>query len=232
MDKTKKSHFIENKEEEALCNKRALVSVNEEAAGGAVAVGLGEGESLIPSPVLKKKAEEAYTNDGSFDEDQELTLQVLLDDGIDLYELVTPDNSPEQMFELANAVKLGLPEDKLKAIADPQVSYMAIQVILKAWKKKIDLTEYLPWADPFVLNQALLAAQKGLDLSRLIKPGLDHRQIEQLRKELESGGNPEDLEGNYNQMRAKRFPGHNISNMERPVPKGQGISAHNKRRPS
>lgn len=114
-------------------------------------------------------------------------------------------------------------------LADPQVSYMAIQVVIKAWKKKIDLTKYLPWADPFVLNQGYLGALKKLNLDRFMKPGLDHRQIEQLRKELEAGGNPEDLNGNYNAMRAKRFPGRNISNMELHIPKGQGTSTHNKR---
>jgi hypothetical protein len=221
---------IEDKEK-IVAPKEIGASVVEDAGGvGAVAVGIGEGQSLISSPVIKKDAKESYLNDGSFDEDQELALQILLDDGIDLYPVVTPDNSPEQIFELANAVKIGMPGDKVKLMADPQVSYMAIQVIIKAWKKKIDLTKYLPWADPFVLNQALLGALKGLDLDKFIKPGLDHRQIEQLRKELEAGGDPDSLIGNYNQIRAKRFPGHNISNMELHVKKGEGTSTHSKRR--
>lgn len=202
-----------------------------EDACGATAVGIGEGQSLISSPVLKKEADEAYLNDGLFDEDQELALQILNDDGINLYGIVTPNNSPEQIFELANAMKLGIPDEKIRLMADPQISYMAIQVIIKAWKKKIDLTGYLPWADPFVLNQALLGALKGLDLDKFIKPGLDHRQIEQRRKELEAGGDPDSLSGNYNQIRAKRFPGHNISNMELHIPKGEGTSTHNKRSP-
>ena len=204
-------------------------SCNEDLGG--ISVGIGEGQSLIPSPVKKKEASEAYFNNGAFDEDQELALQILSEEGVDLYGLVTPDNSPEQIFELANAFKLGIPINKLEVMADPSVSYMAIQAIIRAWKNKIDLTEYLPWADPFVLNQGLLGALKGLDLDRFMKPGLDHRQIEQLRKELESGGNPETLSGNYNQIRAKRFPNSNISNMNLKIPKGKGTSTYNKRSP-
>ena len=208
------------------------VSAEEEAGGacGAVAVGIGQGESLISSPVLKKGAEEAYYNEGKFDEDQELAISILAEDGFDISEYVTPDNSPEQMFEIGKAVEMGLPRDKIFKLADPQVSFMAIQTILKAWKQKIDLTGLLPWADPFVLNQALLGAKKGLDITRFVKPGYDHRQVEQLRKELESGGNPDSLSGNYNQMRASRFPGSDISNMLSHTPKGEGVSTHSKKK--
>lgn len=209
-----------------VASDKSEATVVEEAGG--ISVGIGEGQSLISSPV-KKEADEAYLNDGLFDEDQELALQILEDQGVNLYGIVTPDNSPEQIFELANAVQVGMPDEKVRILADPQISYMAIQVVIKAWKKKIDLTRYLPWADPFVLNQGYLGALKKLNLDRFMKPGLDHRQIEQLRKELEAGGNPEDLNGNYNVMRAKRFPGRNISNMELHIPKGQGTSTHNKR---
>lgn len=210
------------------------VSAEEEAGGvcgaGSVAVGIGQGESLIPSPVFKKKAEEAYYNEGKFDEDQELAISILRDGGYDISEYVTPDNSPEQMFEIGKAVEMGLPKDKILKMSDPVVSFMALQVILKAWRSKIDLTGLLPWADPLVLNQALLGAKRGLKISEFIKPGLDHRQIEQLRKELESGGNPELLTGNYNQMRAKRFPESDISNMLSHTPKGQGVSTHTKKK--
>lgn len=209
-----------------VASDKSEATVVEEAGG--ISVGIGEGQSLISSPV-KKEADEAYLNDGLFDEDQELALQILEDQGVNLYGIVTPDNSPEQIFELANAVQVGMPDEKVRILADPQISYMAIQVVIKAWKKKIDLTRYLPWADPFVLNQGYLGALKKLNLDRFMKPGLDHRQIEQRRKELEAGGNPEDLNGNYNVMRAKRFPGRNISNMELHIPKGQGTSTHNKR---
>ena len=203
----------------------------EEDIGGATAVGIGQGQSLIPSPVLKKKeAEEAYYNDGSFDVDQQLAIQIAKEDGIDLLSYITPDNSPEQMLEIVNAIKLGIPDEKVRMLANPAVSYMAIQAINRAWKAGYDLTKYLPWADPFVLNQAYLAAKKGLNLDLIIKKGYDHRQIEQMRKELEAGGDPSTLSGNYNRMRAHRFPGHNISNMDNPVPKGQGTSTHNKRK--
>lgn len=174
-------------------------------------------------------AEEAYFNDGVFDEDQELMLQITSEEGNDVSDYVTPDNAPEQIYELSISKSLGIPGSKLKILADPTVSFMAIQAINKAWKKKIDLTKYLPWADPFVLNQGFLGAQAGLDPDKFIKRNLDHRQIEQLRKELEAGGDPSSLKGNYNEMRAKRFPGHNISNMEKKIPKGRGTSTHNKR---
>lgn len=205
----------------------------EDIGGGPSSIGLGEGQSLIPSPVLKKKkeAEEAYYNEGEFDDDQLLALEILKDQGNDISEFVTPDNSPEQMLELANSMALGIPEDKLRILSNPEVSFMAIQTINKAWKHKIDLIKYIPLVDPLVLYQAYLGALKGLDLDKFIKPGLDHRQVEQLRKTLEEGGNPEELTGNYNQMRMKRFPGRNISNAELHIPKGQGTSTHNKRRP-
>lgn len=188
-------------------------------------IGLGEGQTLLPSPIRKKKeADEAYFNDGTFDDDQELALQIAKRDGSDISEYVTSDNSPEQMFELMESVTLGIPPEKIKVMADPSISYMALQAINKAWKAKIDLTGLLPWADPFVLRQALLGAQKGLDLSKFIKQGLDHRQIEQLRKELEAGGDPSRLSGDYNKMRAKRFPQSNISNSLSPVKRGEGVS--------
>ena len=220
--------------------KEATCPASEDCAGGACfgaqgdmvggPVGLGEGQSLIPSPVKKKEAKEAYLNNGTFDEDQELTIQVMRENGTDLEPYVTPDNSPEQMFELAEAISLGVPPEKIRIMADPSISFMALQVVNKAYKAGIDLTVYLPWADPFVLNQALLGIRKGLDPSKFIKKGLDHRQIEQLRKELEAGGDPSSLAGNYNQMRAQRFPGHNISNMEEHIPKGQGVSTHSKKK--
>ena len=215
---------------DSLINKASL----EEGCAGGVSgpsstpVGLGEGQTLIANPVRKREANEAYSNDGHFDEDQELTIQVLRELGQDIEPYVTPDNSPEQMFELGNAITLGIPEDRLYVMADPQVSFMALQVINKAWKRGIDLTVYLPWADPNVLNQALLAAQAGLDLSKLIKPGLDHRQIEQMRKELEAGKDPSGLSGDYNHMRAQRFPESNISNIRNPIPKGMGTSGRKK----
>ena len=212
--------------------------------GGTAAIGLGEGQSLIPSPVWRKKAikkkkiaseevdnevaTEAYLNDGTFDEDQELMLQIVKEDGHDVSDYVTPDNSPEQIFELGESVSLGIPPQKIALMADPSISFMAIQVINKAWKKKIDLTKYLPWADPFVLNQALLGAQKGIDPDLFIKKGYDHRQIEQIRKELEAGGDPSKLHGDYNKMRAQRFPESNISNVRNPIPKGRGTSGKKK----
>ena len=196
-------------------DKGATIFSNEDI-GGATPIGIGQGQLLISNPVVKKKsAKEAYLNEGNYDDDQELAIQVLREDGLDISPYVTPDNSPEQMFEIANAIAIGLPDEKLIKISDPQVSFMAIQVILKAWKIGVDLTPYLPWADPFVLNQALIGAKRGLDLSKFIIPGFDHRQIEQMRRELESGGDPSRLSGNYNQMRAKRFPGHNISNINK-----------------
>lgn len=212
----------------------STISVEEDVGGigGGISspVGIGQGESLIPSPVTKKKAEESYYNEGKFDEDQELAIAILAEEGNDISEYVTPDNPPEQMFELGNAVSLGLPKDKIIKLADPVVSFMSIQTVIKAWKAGIDLTNLLPWADPFVLNQALLGAKKGLDLKKFVKPGLDHRQVEQLRKELEAGGNPETLSGNYNQMRMQRFPDSDISNTKTHTPKGFGVSNHSKRR--
>lgn len=209
-------------------------AVEEGGAGceGGASIGLGEGQVLISSPVKKKKnsaSEMAYLNDGTFDEDQELTLQITDRDGHSIREYVTPDNSPEQMFELANAVELGIPENKIKIMANPTISYMALQVAIKAWKQKIDLTGLLSWADPFVLNEALLAAKSGLDLDKLLKPGLNHRQIEQRRKIMEAGGDPDSISGNYNEMRAKRFPESNISNKLNPVPKGQGTKSHKRK---
>lgn len=196
-------------------------------AGAPVSIGLGQGQSLISSPVRKKKANEAYLNNGNFDEDQELMLQIVREEGNEVDEFVTPNNSPEQIYELANSKALGMPEEKLKILADPSISFMAIQAVNKAYKKGIDLTVYLPWADPNVLNQGFLGALHGLDINKFMKPGLDARQMEQMRKELEAGGDPGVLSGDYNKMRAQRFPGHNISNTEEKIPKGQGISTRN-----
>lgn len=234
LDSENKKNLLKNKKECVASEEEATLSkssVEDGGACGAISVGLGEGQSLISSPVKKKEADEAYLNNGNFDEDQELTIQVLREDGTDIEEYITPDNSPEQMFELAEAISIGIPSEKILIMADPSISFMALQVVNKAWKQRIDLTEFLPWADPFVLNQALLGAKKKLDLHKFIKKGLDHRQIEQLRKELEAGGDPNKLTGNYNEMRAKRFPGHNISNSELRIPKGQGTSTHSRKKP-
>ena len=197
---------------------------------GAAAIGLGEGQSLISNPVYKKEADEAYYNQGKYDEDQIMSLELLKLQGTDVSEYVTPANSPEQMFELANSVSLGIPSETLKLLANPGVSFMAIQVINKAYKAGYDLTRFLPWADPQVLNEALLAARSGLDLDKLIRPGLNSRQIEQRRKLMELGQDPDSVDGNYNLMRAKRFPGSDISNMKSHTPKGKGVSTHTKRR--
>lgn len=230
MDEIKNLNPGEGLSQESLAsgNRGDFSIMAEEEVAGQFSVGLGEGQSLIPNPIKKKEADEAYLNNGQYDEDQELTLQILREEGRDIENYVTPNNSPEQMFEIANALEIGMEEDKLKKMADPQISYMALQAVNRAWKAGIDLTEFLPWADPLVLNQAILAAKRGLDLSKLIKPGLDHRQIEQIRKEIESGGDPNSLSGNYNQMRAQRFPGHNISNSEKKIPSGMGTSQKKK----
>ena len=248
--------LIKGKGKAAFQGETALYNIpaKEEAAGsagmvgvgsgGTTAIGLGEGQSLIPSPVWRKRAKkkkkiaseevdnevatEAYLNDGTFDEDQELMLQIVKEDGHDVSDYVTPDNSPEQIFELGESVGLGIPPQKIALMADPGVSFMAIQVVNKAWKKRIDLTKYLPWADPFVLNQAILGAQKGINPDLFIKRGYDHRQIEQMRKELEAGGDSSKLHGDYNKMRAQRFPESNISNVRNPIPKGRGTSGKKK----
>ena len=53
--------------EEIKDKNNTTVNSVEDMGGGPSSIGLGEGQSLIPSPVLKKKkeADEAYYNEGS-----------------------------------------------------------------------------------------------------------------------------------------------------------------------
>ena len=195
---------------------------------GSSVIGLGEGQALISSPVTKKGAKEAYFNDGTYDEDQLLSIEVLKGQGTDVSPYVNPNNSPEQMFELANSIALGVPEEILKILANPAISFMAIQVINQAYKEGFDLSRFLPWADPQVLKEGLLAARSGLDLDKLIIQGLNSRQIEQRRKAMEQGVDPDSIKGNYNRMRMARFPNSDISNTKTHTQKGQGVSTHSR----
>ncbi|MCM1323024.1 MAG: SWIM zinc finger family protein [Acetobacter sp.] len=121
-----------------------------------------------------------YDGKQVFDEDQEFALSICREIGADVQPYVTPENTPEQIEELGQAYKNGLPAEVLVQLTDPLLSYKAIEIIARAYtKNNVDLLPYKTFA-PDALEQILRGKLLGVPLDKIALKGFNSRQIEQL----------------------------------------------------
>jgi hypothetical protein len=85
----------------------------------------------------------AYIGSQQYDEDQQLMISVAIDNGADIQPYITPENTPEQILELANAFKLGIPESFIIKLSNTTYSPMTIKVLAEVKKKyNLDWTRF------------------------------------------------------------------------------------------
>lgn len=138
-----------------------------------------------PVETEEKPAGEAYysnyyRNARSFDENQQYMIDTAKDLGIDVKDYITPQNSPEQIWEVTKDIQDNIKPSVIKKLSDPDLSLREHQVLREAYEKKVDLFPYIGF-DPDILRQLFLGAKKGIPLEKLALKGFNHRQIEQLR---------------------------------------------------
>lgn len=141
-------------------------------------------ENKSISDIEENPADEAY-NDyyaraESFDEDQQMMIDIANDEGIDVTEYITPKNTPDQIFEVMRSIQEHVPESIIIKLSNPELSTAEIQILREAYLKGFDLFKYIGF-DADVLKQLLAGARQGIDPSLLITHGMNARQIEQLR---------------------------------------------------
>lgn len=141
------------------------------------------------SEETEEPAEEAYygsyyRGNTEYDEDQTYMIEVAQDQNIDVSDYVTPENSPEQIWEVAQSIQDNLPKNEIITLANPDLNTRTIQVLREAYKNNIDLSKYSD-LDPDVLKQLIFAGKKNQNLDLLALPGFNHRQVEMLRSALE-----------------------------------------------
>ena len=189
----------ENTEEETKDEKSAR-----ESAGQVFMNSFGE--------KLRLKSEESYYSSyyrgaKKFDEEQQYMIDLAADQGIDVLKFVTPENGPEQIWEVARDIQEHLPEDVIYKLANPDISIQEHQVLREAYLKDVDLFEYMQF-DADILKQLYLAAKQGLDPKTLALPRFNARQIEQIRMAMAAGEPYEKLLNprlNYNDMKKIRL---------------------------
>lgn len=141
-------------------------------------------KDYFKSGKLPKAADEAinsfYAGNTQFDDDQEFALSVCREIGADVGPYVTPENTPDQIEELGQAYKNGLPVEKLKELSNPSLSHRVIRIIAEAYTKhRIDLSPYKTFAAD-ALEQIVRGKLLGVPLDKIALKGFNGRQIEQL----------------------------------------------------
>lgn len=119
-----------------------------------------------------------YQGRTNYDDDQSFVLEVTRDSGADISLYVTPENTPEQMSELARALQNGASHDLLRQLGEASLPPSSIALIAKAALGGVDLLPYKDFA-PDVLNQLLRGAKYGVPLSAIALRGFNAKQIEQ-----------------------------------------------------
>lgn len=148
-----------------------------------------------------------YTDATEYDEEQQLMIQSALDFTPDIESYITPQNSPDQIWEIARSIQSHLPDSVIEILKNPDISSAEHRVIRDAYLKGVDLTKFIGF-DPDVLKQLYLASKSGIDPQRLAIKGMNARQIEQIRQAMINGEPYEKLLNpklNYNDMKRLRL---------------------------
>ena len=162
---------------------------------------------FIELPAKESYYSSYYRGAKKFDEEQRYMIDLAADQGIDVLKFVTPENGPEQIWEVARDIQEHLPEDVIYKLANPDISIQEHQVLREAYLKGVDLFEYMQF-DADILKQLYLAAKQGLDPKTLALPRFNARQIEQIRMAMAAGEPYEKLLNprlNYNDMKKIRL---------------------------
>ena len=134
---------------------------------------------IPPEDIATEAINSYYQGSQQFDDDQEFALQICAELGADVRIYVTPENTPEQIEELGEMLKLGVEPNLIRELSDPSISYKVINLIGTASLQGINL---LPYKDfpPDALEQILRGVQLKVPIDKIALRGFNARQIEQL----------------------------------------------------
>lgn len=148
-----------------------------------------------------------YTDATEYDEDQILMIEEAGNLAPNIESYITPQNSPDQIWEITRSIQSQLPDRVIGILKNPDITSAEHQAIRDAYLKGVDLTKFIGF-DPDVLKQLYLAQKAGLDPQKLAIKGMNARQIEQIRQAMQNGEPYEKLLNpklNYNDMKRLRL---------------------------
>lgn len=146
---------------------------------------IGDIKNYFKTKKLPQVATEAvnsyYAGNQLYSPDQEFALAICEEIGADVRPYVTPENTPEQIEEIGQAYKSGVPFEVVQKLSDPTIPYITIRVIAEGVLKGIDLLPYASFA-PDVLEEILKGCVDGVPIDKLALPDFTGRQVQQLAK--------------------------------------------------
>lgn len=141
-----------------------------------------------PKPVQQAPVEKVvteninsyYAGKTQYDDEQNLMLSISKENGADVQIFTTPENTPEQIFELSKAYEKGVSPSMLKKLANPDYSPQTISILAKANKEKgLDWSRFAE-VHPTILSFVLEAKKSNhnLDIDKL---DLDGKTLKAVR---------------------------------------------------
>ena len=122
-----------------------------------------------------------YAGNQFYSPDQEFALAICEEIGADVRPYVTPENTPEQIEEIGQAYKNGVPFEVVQKLSDPSIPYITIRIIADGALKGVDLLPYSSFA-PDALEEILKGHNEGVPVEKLALPDFTAKQIQQLAK--------------------------------------------------
>lgn len=139
-----------------------------------------EEEEIIEKPAGEAYYSGYYRTAKSFDADQQYMIDSAKDNKINVLPFITPQNSPEQIWEVTRDIQSHLKPELIKILSSPDLSLQEHQILREAYLKKVDLFPFIG-VSPDILKQLYLGAKQGIDPKELLVKGKNYRQLEQLR---------------------------------------------------
>jgi len=139
-----------------------------------------EEEEIIEKPAGESYYLNYYRTQKDFDADQQYMIDSAKDVKIDVLPYVTPQNSPEQIWEVTRDIQGHLKPELIKILSNPDLSLQEHQILREAYLKRVDLFPYIG-VSPDSLKQLYLGARQGISPKELLIKGKNYRQLEQLR---------------------------------------------------
>lgn len=146
-----------------------------------------------------------YRNAGAFDQDQQFMIDSAKSEGIDVSPYITPQNSPEQIWEVTRDIQSKLKPEVINILSNPDLSLQEHQILRESYNRGLDLFKYIGQS-PDILKQLYLGAKQGIPPEDLLIKGKNYRQLEQLRNIYKLDKNlfnkVKNLNLNYEQLKA------------------------------
>lgn len=123
-----------------------------------------------------------YEEANMYDDIQTMMLQIANDSQVDITKYVTPQNSPEQMGELIEVLKMfNLSEDIVRKLANPKLPFLNIRLLAKAKTKNIDLFNFSDYSSD-ALSKLFCLYEKGIDIRKGREPDykISYEEIQRL----------------------------------------------------